>query len=78
MQTKNTNALQKLSLSIINTFFVVLISLPFYFLFSFNLTYKIILVLIFLLNNISFYIFNKKQMFRNDIIKYSLEERLLN
>lgn len=54
METKNTNALQKLSVSIINTIFVALLSLPFYFLYGFSTNYKIILVVIFFLYNLSF------------------------
>lgn len=59
MKKRNTNAIQKLSVSIINTFFVVLFSLPFYFLFGFTTKYKIILVLIFLLYNLYFAFFRK-------------------
>jgi len=54
METKNTNALQKLSVSVINTFFVVLLSIPFYFLWGFTLKYKIVLVIIFLIYNLVF------------------------
>lgn len=61
METKSTNALQKLSISIINTFFVALLSLPFYLIFAFNTTYKIILVLLFLLYNLSFIFLTKNR-----------------
>ena len=61
MKIKNTNALQKLSVSVINTFFVILLSLPFYFLFSFSTTYKVILVLIFFLYNLSFIFLTKNR-----------------
>jgi hypothetical protein len=54
METKNTNALQKLSVSVINTLFVVLLSIPFYLLWGFTLYYKISLVAIFLLYNLVF------------------------
>ena len=54
METKNTNALQKLSVSVINTFFVVLLSVPFYLLWGFTLKYKIVLVAIFLIYNLIF------------------------
>jgi len=54
METKNTNALQKLSVSVINTFFVVLLSVPFYLLWGFTLYYKISLVAIFLIYNLVF------------------------
>jgi hypothetical protein len=54
MQTKNTNAFQKLSVSIINTIFVFILSLPFYFIFGFTTTFKIIFILIFFLYNLSF------------------------
>ena len=56
---RNTNALEKLSVSVINTFFVALLSLPFYFLFGFTIKYKIALVLIFLLYNLACAFFNK-------------------
>jgi hypothetical protein len=59
MQTKNTNPIDKLSVSIINTFFVVLLSLPFYFIYGFSTSYKLILVLIFFLYNLTF-VFLKK------------------
>ena len=61
METKNTNALQKLSVSIINTIFVVILSLPFYFLFDLTTTYRIILVLIFFLYNLSFIFLTKNR-----------------
>ena len=61
METKNTNSLHKLSISIINTFFVALLSLPFYLIFGFNITYKIILVLLFLLYNLSFIFLTKNR-----------------
>lgn len=61
METKSTNAFQKLSISIINTFFIALLSLPFYFIFGFNITYKIILVLLFLLYNLSFIFLTKNR-----------------
>lgn len=61
MQNQNTHALQKLSVSIINTIFVVLLSLPFYFLFGFSTTYKVILVLIFFLYNLSFIFLTKNR-----------------
>ncbi|MDD3474905.1 MAG: hypothetical protein PHP08_03330 [Candidatus Dojkabacteria bacterium] len=61
METKNTNTLQKLSVSIINTFFVGLLSLPFYFIFGFTTEYKIILVLIFFLYNLSFIFLTKNR-----------------
>ena len=54
METKNTNALQKLSVSIINTIFVTILSLPFYFIYSFTTTYKVILIILFFLYNLSF------------------------
>jgi len=54
MDTKNTNTLQKLSVSILNTIFVTLLSVPFYFLYGFSTNYKIILVAIFFLYNLSF------------------------
>lgn len=50
---KNTNALQKLSVSILNTLFTLLLSLPFYFIFGFSNTYRVILVFIFLIYNLS-------------------------
>jgi hypothetical protein len=61
MKTKNTNALQKLSVSIINTIFVATLSLPFYFIFSFSTTYKLILVIIFFLYNLSFVFLTKNR-----------------
>jgi hypothetical protein len=61
METKNTNAIQKLSVSIINTFFVVLLSLPFYLICDFTTTYKIILVLLFFLYNLSFIFLTKNR-----------------
>jgi len=54
METKNTNALQKLSVSIINVFFVLLLSVPFYIHYGFNVQYKVILVVIFLFYNLVF------------------------
>ena len=54
METKNTNALQKLSVSIINVFFVLLLSIPSYIHYGFSVQYKLILVLIFLLYNLVF------------------------
>ena len=50
---KNTNALQKLSVSILNTLYTLILSIPFYFIFGFSNTYRVILVLIFLLYNLS-------------------------
>jgi hypothetical protein len=61
METKDTNALQKLSVSILNTLFVVLLSIPFYFIFNFTTTYKAILVLIFFLYNLSFIFLTKNR-----------------
>lgn len=56
---RSTTAIEKLSLSIINTFFAVLFSLPFYFIFGFTTKYKVSLVLIFLIYNLYFALFNK-------------------
>jgi hypothetical protein len=61
METKNTNALQKLSVSIINTLFVITISLPFYFIFGFTLEYKLALVLLFFLYNFTFIFLTKNR-----------------
>ncbi len=54
MEKKNTNALQKLSVSIINVFFVLLLSIPFYLIYGFGNEYKIALVVIFLVYNLVF------------------------
>ncbi|KKQ94929.1 MAG: hypothetical protein UT66_C0004G0023 [candidate division CPR2 bacterium GW2011_GWC1_39_9] len=54
METKNTNALEKLAVSILNTFFVILVSFPFYFAYGFTIKYRIILVIIFLFYNLLF------------------------
>lgn len=54
METKNTNALQKLSVSIINVFFVLLLSIPGYLIWGFGLEYKIMLVVVFLVYNLTF------------------------
>ena len=61
MQSKNTNPIQKLSVSVINTIFVSILSLPFYFIFGFFITYKIILILIFFLYNLSFIFLTKNR-----------------
>ena len=61
MQSKNTNAIQKLSVSIINTIFVLILSLPFYFIFNCSTTYRIILVLTFFLYNLSFILLTKNR-----------------
>jgi len=54
MEKKNTNALQKLSVSIINVVFVLLISAPIFLTYGFGLEYKISLVVIFLIYNLIF------------------------
>lgn len=54
METKNTNALQKLSVSVINVFFVLLLSVPFYIHYGLSVQYKASLVIIFLVYNLSF------------------------
>ena len=54
METKNTNALEKLAVSILNTFFVIMMSFPFYFAYGFTIKYRIILVIIFLFYNLLF------------------------
>ncbi|OIP24267.1 hypothetical protein AUK11_03685 [bacterium CG2_30_37_16] len=54
METKNTSALEKLSVSIVNTFFVLLISIPFYLHYGFSIRYKITLVVIFFVYNLMF------------------------
>jgi hypothetical protein len=74
METKNTNALQKLSVSIINTIFVVILSLPFYFIFGFTNTYKIILVLIFFLYNLSFIFLTKNRCLGMIILNINWKE----
>lgn len=61
METINTNALEKLMVSVINTFFVVLISSPFYYIYGFNLKYKIILILLFLFYNLLFIFVSKNR-----------------
>jgi hypothetical protein len=61
METKNTNAIQKLSVSVINTFFVVLFSIPFYLIFGFSNEYRLILVLLFFLYNLSFIFLTKNR-----------------
>jgi hypothetical protein len=62
MQTQNTNALQKLSVSVINTLFVVLLSIPFYFLFhGITIEYRITLVILFFLYNLSFIFLTKNR-----------------
>lgn len=54
MVTKNTNALQKLSVSIINVFIVSILSIPAYLAYGYGLNYKILLVVIFLFYNLIF------------------------
>jgi hypothetical protein len=54
IETKNTNAMQKLAVSIINTSIVALASLPFYLIFEFTTAYKITLVLLFFFYNLIF------------------------
>ena len=61
METINTNALEKLMVSVINTFFVVLISVPFYYIYGFNLKYRIILILFFLFYNLLFIFMSKNR-----------------
>ena len=61
METKNTNALQKLSVSIINTIFVLLLSIPIYLIFGFSITYRISLPIIFFLYNLSFIFLTKNR-----------------
>ncbi len=61
METKNRNAFQKLSVSIINVFFSGLISLPFCYYFGFGIIYKVILVSIFFLYNLSFIFLTKNR-----------------
>lgn len=61
METKNTNAIQKLSVSIINTFFVVLLSIPFYLLLGWGLYFRLVLVFLFFLYNLSFIFITKNR-----------------
>lgn len=61
METKNTNALQKLSVSIINVLFVLLLSIPVYLIWGFGLEYKIMLVAIFLVYNLFFVFVTKNR-----------------
>ena len=62
METKNTNALQKLSVSVINTLFVVLLSIPFYAIFhGLTIGYGITLVILFFLYNLSFIFLTKNR-----------------
>lgn len=62
MQTKNTNALQKLAVSIINTLFATILSIPFYFLFhGITTEYRIALVILFFLYNLSFIFLTKNR-----------------
>lgn len=61
METKNTNAIQKLSVSVINTFFVVLLSIPFYFLLGWGLYFRLVLVFLFFLYNLSFIFITKNR-----------------
>lgn len=66
---KNSTAIEKLSVSIINTFFVVLLSLPLYYIFGFTTKYKISLILIFLIYNLFFALFNKGETLGAKILK---------
>ena len=61
METKNTNPIQKLSVSILNTIFVGLLSIPFYFIYGSSNIYKLILVFIFFLYNFSFIFLTKNR-----------------
>jgi len=61
MKTKSTNALQKLSVSIINTLFVLLLSIPIYLIFGFSIEYRISLLIIFFLYNLSFIFLTKNR-----------------
>lgn len=56
-----TSAWQKLLVSIINTGFVGILSIPFYILFGFNFEYRLILVLIFLGYQIAILLFPGKR-----------------
>jgi len=83
METKNTNAIQKLSVSILNTLFVVLLSIPFYFIYGFSNIYKLILVLIFFLYNLTFIFLTKNRCLGMIILgikwkeQYPLKQQLL-
>lgn len=83
METKNTNALQKLSVSIINTIFVLLLSLPLYFIFGFSTTYRISLPIIFFLYNLSFLFLTKNRCLGMIILginwneEYPLKQQIL-
>ena len=83
MQTKNTNAFQKLSVSIINTIFVLLLSLPLYLIFGFSTIYKILLPIIFFLYNLSFIFLTKNRCLGMIILgiswkdQYSIKQQIL-
>jgi hypothetical protein len=61
MEKKNTNALQKFSVSVINVFFVLLLSIPAYLVWGFGLEYKLVLVAIFWLYNLFFVVITKNR-----------------
>jgi hypothetical protein len=83
METKNTNAIQKLSVSILNTLFVAILSIPFYFLYGFSTTYRILLVLIFFLYNLSFVFLTKNRCLGMILLgikwkeEYTLKQQLI-
>lgn len=52
MSSNNTNAFEKLAVSMINTSFVLILSLPLYFFFGWTLYYRVSLVIIFFFYNI--------------------------
>lgn len=83
MYSKNTNALQKLSVSIINVFFVLLLSSPFYYYYGFVTGYKVILVMLFFIYNLSFIFLTKNRSLGMMILnifwkdEYSLKNQII-
>lgn len=74
METKNTNALQKLSVSIINTLFVLILSSPFYSIFGLTTTYRVILVSLFFLYNLTFVFLTKNRCLGMILLKIHWKE----
>ena len=71
---RETTALEKLTISIINIFFVLLMFIPFYFLMNNLLEKKLILILIFFSYNLIFFIFNENKCLGMIIMKADYKE----
>lgn len=83
MTTRHTNALEKLFVSIVNVFTIFIVSIPFLILYGFTLKYRIILVILFFLQDLIYIFFFKNRYLGMRLIhaewesEYSLQRKLL-